>query len=1291
MSRGFRFLWCTMLIFASIGTVQAQITIYGLGTVTQPVATRNFYFPAGASPGDQGIITFDVASGLPRVDPTTGLVKVVGVMSGQTLVGIDSRPLNGLLYALGYNPAAASNNTQLYILSPTTGQVTSVGSPIQLNLGTDVTRIGFDFNPVADRIRVVSPTDKNYRLDPNNPATGVLAATDTDLNYPGGTPADPGVGAAAYINSFLGATTTTLYDIDELNGPTLVTQAPPNSGTLNTVGLVRTPPSASFVNFTVATALDIDVFYNSTSGTNRAFLVEVSNRNAGGQASSNLYDINLATGEVSSKKLLVPADPSTPFEVRDIAVPITPPVCDAPTNPTSSSVTSTGATITFTPSASATNYTVTVTPATGAPTTQTATGSPVALTGLTPNTAYTVSIVSNCFSGLLTSSAVSTSFTTLAPAPAPALVVTQGTTTITNNGSPSYSFGNQTTGSTPTVTFTLSNPGNTALTISGISATNPSVFNFQTFATPVTIAAGGSTSLTVSYAVGTGAQSGTITLTSNATNGNATFNLNLTGNGVPAVANPQIAVSQGGTSIANGGTFAGFASTNVGSTSAPISFIITNSSATDNLTLGSFALTGPFALSGAAPTSVAPNSSATFMLTFTPTASGTNTGSVSIPNNSQANNPFVINLSGQGTLADLIVSSNQTISGSYNNVTVTSTGNATLGGPLSVAGTFLVQSGGTLTQNCQPLTGSGNFTLQAGGNLVICDVAGIATTGTTGAIQVMGTRSFSPDANYGYANTAAQVTGPGLPSRILNLAMSNPAGVSLSQALNITQRVVLQVGNLNTNGQTLTLLSSSAGTAVVVNTNGAVNGPTTVQRYIDPTRNPGRGYRHFSAPVANTTVADLATSSFTPVVNPRYNTVGSTVTSFPTVFGYDEQRVTTSGNAGSADFDRGFFSPDALTDALVPTRGYTVNIGANQVVDFVGTPNNGTLAAAGLTRGSQTESGYHLRGNPYPSTLDWNLMVANGRLTNVDNTLYVFKSSGQYTGGYASYLNGQATNGGTNLLPVAQGFFVRTSTVGASGSVTFTNQERLTSYDTTPFQRGTADTRTQLLLSLSNAAVATQANIYFERGATAGFDRAFDAHHLPASNGLTLATEAGAEPLAINGQPLLTGADLLLPLRVGALSSGAYTLAVDNLANLPTGYRAYLRDALTGTFTDLATTPAVSLTLAANAATSGRYSVLFSTQARVLATAPAALAQLTTVYPNPAHGSATLWLPVALRGTQATAVSVVDNLGRVVLTRTLAAGTTETLELPLATLAPGVYSVQAHTAAGLVAKRLVVQ
>ncbi|WP_369811021.1 T9SS type A sorting domain-containing protein [Hymenobacter aranciens] len=83
--------------------------------------------------------------------------------------------------------------------------------------------------------------------------------------------------------------------------------------------------------------------------------------------------------------------------------------------------------------------------------------------------------------------------------------------------------------------------------------------------------------------------------------------------------------------------------------------------------------------------------------------------------------------------------------------------------------------------------------------------------------------------------------------------------------------------------------------------------------------------------------------------------------------------------------------------------------------------------------------------------------------------------------------------------------------------------------------------------------------------------------------------------------------------------------------------------------------------------------------------------QLATLYPNPAHGTATLVLPAALRGAQATQVQVLDNLGRPVLSRSLTAAGAGTLELPLGQLVPGVYTVQARTAVGLVAKKLVVQ
>ncbi|SHJ69202.1 Por secretion system C-terminal sorting domain-containing protein [Hymenobacter daecheongensis DSM 21074] len=94
------------------------------------------------------------------------------------------------------------------------------------------------------------------------------------------------------------------------------------------------------------------------------------------------------------------------------------PTCAVATGLSVSSITATSASLSFTPSATATSYTVTYTAGTTTTTvTPAPTASPVALTGLTPNTTYTVSVVTNCAGGQ-TSGAVTTTFTT-APAPPP--------------------------------------------------------------------------------------------------------------------------------------------------------------------------------------------------------------------------------------------------------------------------------------------------------------------------------------------------------------------------------------------------------------------------------------------------------------------------------------------------------------------------------------------------------------------------------------------------------------------------------------------------------------------------------------------------------------------------------------------------------------------------------------------------------------------------------------------------------------------------------------------------------
>ncbi|SDY68491.1 Ig-like domain-containing protein [Hymenobacter psychrophilus] len=624
--------------------------------------------------------------------------------------------------------------------------------------------------------------------------------------------------------------------------------------------------------------------------------------------------------------------------------------------------------------------------------------------------------------------------------------------------------------------------------------------------------------------------------------------------------------------------------------------------------------------------------------------------------------------------------------GTYNTVTVTGTGFAQLGGPVVVNGSLTVQNGGGLNTNCQPLTGSGSFTLAAGGTLLICDANGITASGITGAVQVTGARSLAADASYVYNGTAAQVTGTGLPAQVRKLSTTSNSPLTLSAPVGVRQVLtVAGAGNLNLNGQALTLRSDASGTAMVVNSgSGTVTGTATMQRYVDPSLNPGLGYRHYSSPVQATTVNDLATSGFAPVVNPAYNTAvdPGSVMPFPTVYGYDEARLT-SASATTSAFEFGYFSPAALNNALVPGRGYTVNLAASQTVDLNGTLSTGTVPVGALSRGTQASAGWQLLGNPYPAPLDWN-QARNGLPTGVIDAVYVYKSGSEYGGTYQFYQNGFGTLPG-GLLPAMQGFFLRVSQNVPSFS--FQNAWRVTGYQNPTFNRITADTRPTVQLDLVDARGTREPTyVYFEAGATPGRDDHYDAEKLPNTTGLNLASVATTgEALAINGLPALTNEAVTVPLTVDLPQAGRFALAAFILANLPATTLVELVDNQTGTRHDLRQLPAAGYGFTADSRhISGRFALNLRPNA-VLASGSAALAAQVRVYPNPAHGQLTISRPA---GGPASAV-LLNAIGQQL--RTVPLLTSET-NISLEGLPTGVYALRVTLAGGqTVVQRVVVQ
>ena len=213
------------------------------------------------------VLSFD------RATPATlkGSIAVSGLLANEKLVGLDVRPADGLLYAL-------SNQARLYTLNAATG-VATFKAALAAATGDDNpytaltgSQFGVDFNPVADRLRVVSDTGLNLRIDVTTGAT----ITDGVING-----AAAAITASAYTNAVAGTTSTQLYSLDAAGGQVYL-QDPPNNGTL-------TAPMALGGTFAGANGFDIDARNNT------AYAALTS------AGSTALYTVPLAAGSTATR------------------------------------------------------------------------------------------------------------------------------------------------------------------------------------------------------------------------------------------------------------------------------------------------------------------------------------------------------------------------------------------------------------------------------------------------------------------------------------------------------------------------------------------------------------------------------------------------------------------------------------------------------------------------------------------------------------------------------------------------------------------------------------------------------------------------------------------------------------------------------------------------------------------------------------------------------------------------------------------------------------------------------
>lgn len=363
-----------------------------------------------------------------------------------------------------------------------------------------------------------------------------------------------------------------------------------------------------------------------------------------------------------------------------------------------------------------------------------------------------------------------------------------------------------------------------------------------------------------------------------------------------------------------------------------------------------------------------------------------------------------------------------------------------------------------------------------------------------------------------------------------NLAISNSMGVTASSDVSIKGELQLKVGKLTNNAKNFILLSDANRTARIAPLNSAVSsfsGNMTVQRFINASRS---DWRFFGPAVIGDTVRHL-NNSF-----PTYGFIGATYpnANFNSIVYYDESI------AGPSSI--GFIYTLNGNSAFKNGLGYKCRIDSgSRVVSVTGQPavGNQTFNITYTSYGDTLNDGWNLIANPYASSIDWN--STNWNKSGISSAISIWNSNLQQ---YATYKNGIGTNGGTNIIPSSQAFWIQTNKVNPILSCT----EDIKVADNGTYLRTAAPSVTvnNIVLGLSgtnNTSLSDETIINFLSNASTAYDENEDATKMFSLNAEapSISSVAAKYDLSINSVPT-TVLNQDIPIRVKVGVPGIYSI-----------------------------------------------------------------------------------------------------------------------------------------------------
>ncbi|RYE36870.1 MAG: T9SS type A sorting domain-containing protein [Sphingobacteriaceae bacterium] len=505
-------------------------------------------------------------------------------------------------------------------------------------------------------------------------------------------------------------------------------------------------------------------------------------------------------------------------------------------------------------------------------------------------------------------------------------------------------------------------------------------------------------------------------------------------------------------------------------------------------------------------------------------------------------------------------------------------------------GTFNI-NGGTLK-----LTGS--VSMNANGNL----------TGSTSSNLIIGNDVSSSNATIYFNQTDAT-------SRSLKTYTQSRNGtITLATPLEVVSLVDLNsnsTANILNSASNLTLVSTESNTARVNSLGSAsIADSVLVQRFIKGSDLSRRSYRLLSSPVyqvpnANTGLRKYYFSRLQDQI--LITGAGGTANGFdaspangPTIWRYNEP----AANSAVQDFipissiskNHSVPAQTSLTAGngfLLFFRGDRINNVYNKTTQPFPTPEDVILTYKGLlnqgnitvtapygaatgflsfTSKSESNDGFNLIGNPYPSAVDWELSGGSGSaiaLTNINSTIYILdpvtKNYGTYTKG------GTSTGSATQYIASGQGFFVKAN--AANPVITFTEAAKASDTSNPAVLGGkTASNIDFLRLNLQKDTVdQDDILITFKQGQSEDFIAAEDVEDLAGQNAaasLSSISKKEKTKLAVNALPSVENVSTI-PLFADAAADGNFTLKLaDWSANFIT-QTVYLKDNFTGDSVEL--------------------------------------------------------------------------------------------------------------------------